>query len=112
MTRFAAAFAAFACAAAVTLPTFAADLTPASTASAGGSQNLCGARNEIVTKLSSHYRELPTAVGMVDKNAVLEIFVSDNGTWTIIATGTDGNSCVLSSGEGWQSTTMVAGKDA
>lgn len=109
MTRLAAAFAAFACAAAASLPVSAADLTQAST---GTSQNLCGARNEIVTKLSSHYRELPTAVGMVDKNAVLEIFVSDNGTWTIIATGTDGNSCVLSSGEGWQSTTMVAGKDA
>lgn len=81
-------------------------------AAAADSQNLCGARVDIVSKLSSHYKEQPTAVGMVDKNAVLEIFVSNDGTWTIIATGTDGNSCVLSSGEGWESTPLMAGKDA
>jgi hypothetical protein len=105
MPRFALAFAAVATLGFASVPAFA-------PAFADEAQNLCGARNEIVTKLSSHYQEQPTAVGMVDKNAVLEVFVSDNGTWTIIATGTDGNSCVLSSGEGWQSTTLVAGKDA
>ena len=78
----------------------------------GGAPSLCGTRNAIVSKLAEHYQEAPQAVGVVDKDAVLEVFVSNNGTWTILATGTDGNSCVLSSGEGWQSTTMVAGKDA
>lgn len=77
-----------------------------------GSPSLCGTRNAIVSKLAEHYQEAPQAVGVVDKDAVLEVFVSNNGTWTILATGTDGNSCVLSSGEGWQSTTFVAGKDA
>lgn len=81
-------------------------------AAAADNQNLCGARIDIVQKLSTHYKEQPAAVGMVDKNAVLEIFVSNDGTWTIIATGTDGKSCVLSSGEGWESTSLVRGKDA
>lgn len=80
--------------------------------SASAQENLCGSRMDIVSKLSEHYKEVPAAVGMVDKNAVLEVFVSNNGTWTILATGTDGNSCVLSSGEGWESTTFVVGKDA
>lgn len=101
MSRIAIAFAAFASLVAAVAP-----------ASAADGQNLCGARVDIVSKLSSHYKELPAAVGMVDKNAVLEIFVSNDGTWTIIATGTDGNSCVLSSGEGWESTNLAAGKDA
>ncbi|MBE7184605.1 MAG: hypothetical protein INR68_09390 [Methylobacterium mesophilicum] len=79
---------------------------------APAAENLCGARVEIVSKLSQNYKEQPSAVGMVDKNAVLEVFVSDSGTWTIIATGTDGNSCVLSSGDGWQAKNFVAGKDA
>ena len=100
MSRIALAFAATASLAAIAIP------------AGAQAENLCGARTEIVSKLSAHYKEIPTAVGMVDKNAVLEIFVSDNGTWTIIATGTDGNSCVLSSGEGWQSTSLVRGKDA
>jgi hypothetical protein len=72
----------------------------------------CGNRNDIVQKLNQEFKENPAAVGVVDRDAVLEIFVSDNGTWTIIATGTDGNSCVLSAGEAWESTTFVKGKDA
>ena len=103
MTRIALGLAAIASAAAAFLP---------ASASAQDATNLCGARVEIVSKLSQHYKEQPSAVGMVDKNAVLEVFVSDTGTWTIIATGTDGNSCVLSSGEGWQATNFVLGKDA
>ncbi|HEV7415209.1 hypothetical protein [Tianweitania sediminis] len=74
--------------------------------------NTCAARNEIVQKLSDQFKEAPQAVGVVDKSAVLEVFVSDAGTWTIIATGTDGNSCILSAGEGWQSTNFVAGRNA
>jgi hypothetical protein len=63
----------------------------------------------MVAKLSKHFKEIPAALGVVDERAVLEVFVSDSGTWTILATGTDGKSCVISSGEGWQSTTVVAG---
>ena len=73
---------------------------------------LCGNRDEIVRSLTEQFKEVPQAVGVVDSNAVLEIFVSAAGTWTIIATGTDGNSCLVSSGEGWDSRTMVAGYDA
>lgn len=77
-----------------------------------GEGALCGNRDEIVRSLTEQFKESAQAVGVVDKNAVLEIFVSPAGTWTIIATGTDGNSCLVSSGEGWDSKTMVAGYDA
>ena len=43
---------------------------------------------------------------------MVEIFVSDNGTWTILATGTDGKSCVLSAGEGWQINVAALGEGA
>lgn len=78
-------------------------------ASANGA--LCGKRAEIVRSLGDQFHEKQQAVGVVDRNAILEIFVSAGGTWTIIATGTDGNSCLVSSGEGWDSTTMMAGAD-
>lgn len=73
---------------------------------------LCGNRNEIVKSLDAQFNEKRQAVGVVDKNAVLEIFVSDGGSWTILATGTDGNACLVSSGEGWDSKSMVIGVDA
>ena len=72
----------------------------------------CGARDEIVKKLSEEFKEAPQSVGVVNKDAVVEVFVSENGTWTIIASGTDGQSCVVSSGESWESSSMAAGEDA
>lgn len=74
--------------------------------------NMCSDRTHIVSELEQQFNENVTAVGMVDQNAVVEIFVSDSGSWTILATGTDGKSCIISAGEGWESTQMVRGTDA
>lgn len=63
--------------------------------------NLCGERNQMVRDLDREFREQPLASGLVDKDAVMEIFVSPGGTWTILATGTDGLSCVMAVGEGF-----------
>lgn len=63
--------------------------------------NLCGDRNQMVRDLDREFHELPLATGLVDKDAVMEIFVSPGGTWTILATGTDGLSCVMAVGEGF-----------
>jgi hypothetical protein len=71
----------------------------------------CGQRADIVSKLGQLFHESSMATGVVNQNAVIEIFVSDRGTWTILATGTDGQSCVVSSGENWESNTMVIGQD-
>ena len=68
----------------------------------------CAERGELVKRLSDEYKENPQAMGIINANAVVEIFVSDKGTWTIIATGTDGKSCVLSAGEGWESTMLAS----
>jgi hypothetical protein len=74
--------------------------------------SMCGKRDQVVNELSKQYDESPMAVGMVDRNAVVEIFVSETGSWTILATGTDGMSCIVSAGEGFESTTRVRGMDA
>ncbi len=65
------------------------------------SLNLCGQREQMVRDLDREFREQPLASGLVDQNAVMEIFVSPGGTWTILATGTDGLSCVMAVGEGF-----------
>jgi hypothetical protein len=64
-------------------------------------QNQCAARNEMIQQLDAQFSEKPAAIGQVDEQSVVEIFVSDQGTWTILVTGTDGGTCVLASGEGW-----------
>jgi hypothetical protein len=63
---------------------------------------LCAERGELVKSLAAKFEENPAAVGIINGSAVIEVFVSEKGSWTILATGTDGKSCVLSAGEGWE----------
>ena len=71
----------------------------------------CGPRADIVAKLAQEFHEDQQAVGFVNENAVLEVFVSGSGTWTIIATSTDGKSCLISAGQDWESPSFVKGLD-
>lgn len=71
----------------------------------------CGPRDEIVAQLGSVFQEAPSGMGLIDPTAVVEVFVSESGTFTILASGTDGTSCILASGEGWDGATLVAGRD-
>ena len=80
-------------------------------ASAQEAQEACAPRAEIVAKLDHDFKEKQQAVGLVNDQAVLEVFVSGSGTWTIIATGTDGSSCVLSAGKDWEASNFVQGLD-
>jgi hypothetical protein len=62
----------------------------------------CADRNNVVDTLDSQYKESPRAIGLVSKEAVLEIFVSDSGTWTVVVTDPKGVSCVLAAGQSWE----------
>lgn len=68
----------------------------------------CGPHEAVVKSLAEHYREKAQSVGMIDSTTLLEVFVSDAGTWTIVVTDTSGRSCVLSAGEGWDNNTVIA----
>jgi hypothetical protein len=74
--------------------------------------DFCASRAELVQSLSDKYEESPTAVGQIDGTAVIEVFVSDKGSWTILATGTDGRSCVVSAGEGFELNLAALGDGA
>lgn len=73
--------------------------------------SMCGEREQMVQDLEHQFSETPMAVGQVDGQAIVEILVSETGSWTILATGTDGRSCIVSAGEGFESTTLVRGLD-
>ncbi|UVK39980.1 hypothetical protein LHFGNBLO_001398 [Mesorhizobium sp. AR10] len=80
----------------------------ASLAGPAGAASQCAARTDMVKALGERFHEQVTALGLVNPNVVLEVFVSDQGTWTILATDTRGQSCVVSAGEGWQSEITTA----
>jgi hypothetical protein len=62
----------------------------------------CAPHADLVTILDQTFDEHQQGYGLIEPRAVLEIYASEKGGWTIIATGTDGISCVLAVGLGWE----------
>ncbi len=66
-------------------------------------QNVCASRDVLVSSLLKDYSETPTALGMSDNGAVIEVLSTrDGATWTILMTTPDGQSCVVATGEAWE----------
>lgn len=93
---------AFCAVAFLTAPGFAQDAAPPES---------CAPRDEIVGKLKADFKENQEAVGQVNDQAVIELYVSGRGTWTLIASGTDGTSCIVSAGKDWEGQNFVKGFD-
>ena len=62
----------------------------------------CGKRTDVVRMLRDNFGEGPIGHGLANTGAVAEVFISANGTWTIVTTTPNGLSCLIGSGESWQ----------
>ena len=84
----------------------------AAAATPASATGFCAERGELVKSLADKFKENPAAVGQINGDAVIEVFVSEQGSWTILATGTDGKSCVLSAGEDFEINVALLGEGA
>ncbi len=71
-------------------------------ASPAMAQMVCSDRDKFLKHLNDGYSEAPVAMGLASNGSVLEVLASGKGTWTIILTMPDGQSCVVASGEAWE----------
>lgn len=62
---------------------------------------VCLPRDVMVERLANRYAEMQIGAGLVNGNAVVELFASETGTWTLIGTTSEGESCGLASGTDW-----------
>ncbi len=62
----------------------------------------CGDRSMIVERLDTGYSEKPVAMGLSVNGAIVEVFASQNGSFTIVTTRPSGLSCILVTGESWE----------
>ncbi len=62
----------------------------------------CGDRAKVIGLLAKRYGEVPRAMGLASQSGVLEIYVSEKGSWTILMTTTKGRSCMIAVGENWE----------
>lgn len=76
----------------------------------------CAARAAVVDRLADGYGETRQSVGLGTNNAVVEVFASDKtGTWTITVTVPGGLTCLIASGQSFESLAEalpVPGNDA
>ncbi|MGB0671509.1 MAG: hypothetical protein ACPGNT_08435 [Rhodospirillales bacterium] len=69
---------------------------------------ICGNYKEVVASLRDGYSEKPVSMGLgVDGNMV-EVFASAKGSFTIVVTQPNGQSCVLAAGQNWENTARAA----
>ncbi len=72
---------------------------PATSASA---EQVCGERTNMMTKLGEKFAEAPIAMGLTSAGAVIEVLTSPAGSWTFLITYPTGQSCMVASGENWE----------
>ncbi|MEM7060308.1 MAG: hypothetical protein AAF557_22235 [Pseudomonadota bacterium] len=67
-------------------------------------QSSCGKRDEVTQKLERKFGELQRGTGVVSSRRILELWQSNDGSWTILMTRPDGVTCIMAAGEFWRKT--------
>jgi hypothetical protein len=68
----------------------------------------CAKHNQMVGLLSKKYSESPVAMGTVNDDRFMQLFVSRKGSWTILVTKTDGEACIIAAGQNWEKVPALA----
>lgn len=71
----------------------------------------CLKHDDIVERLKGKFQEKQLGYGLIGDKAIMEIFASEKGSWTIIITRSNGISCVVAAGTDWEKTIEVAGNE-
>jgi hypothetical protein len=71
-------------------------------------QSICGERSRFIERLQEQYRESLNAVGLAADGTLVEVMTSEKGSWTIMITRADGVSCIVATGEAWESVPKLA----
>jgi len=72
---------------------------------------LCGDRHQILERPEQAHEETPQALGLSGDGGVVEVLVSPEGGWTMLVTYPRRPTCVVATGEAWQ-TLQLTGQPA
>ena len=68
----------------------------------------CGPRAGIAAALARNHAETPVSRGVSARGALVEVFASARGTWTLVVTVPGGPSCLIAAGEDWEAIERIA----
>lgn len=61
----------------------------------------CAPREVLVKFLAENFNETRIGMGLSTSGAMVELFESKSGTWTILVTGPGGPTCSVAAGHSW-----------
>ncbi len=72
----------------------------------------CSEHKTVLGQFASTYKEAPVAGGLTRDGHLLQVLSSgDTGTWTIVLSKPDGETCVVMAGEAWHKVKPKLGPD-
>jgi hypothetical protein len=82
------------------------------TTAASAQYQYCVEHGDLVAHLTEKFQERQVAFGLIGHMAIMEVFVAETGSWTIIVTDVAGRSCIVAAGEHWENVVIPADQDA
>ncbi len=79
-------------------------------ATTGANASICGTRPDIIGQLAARYDEAPLGAGLIHNSGLVEVWVSEAGTFSVIVTSTQGRTCIIAAGHSWQERKAPAGE--
>jgi len=71
---------------------------------------VCGARGALKAGLTGQHSEVVAGRGKAGQGKLMvELYTSGSGTWTVLATTPEGQSCILAAGQNWAPIKQVFG---
>ena len=64
----------------------------------------CAEHDAVATALSRQFSEQPHAIGLAQDATVMELYASPAGTWTLTVTLPTGMTCLVASGDNFETT--------
>ena len=76
-------------------------------------QRVCTSHEAATTQLEKQVNERVAGRGLANRGkAMIELFVSEKGSWTVVISDPKGRSCVLATGDNWQQVPLLVGDPA
>ena len=63
---------------------------------------MCGPHKKIEKLLTDRYQESTHGVGLVSDRGIVQLYISDKGTWSIVMTTAAGSTCIIAAGHAWE----------
>ena len=80
-------------------------------ASTAADAAVCMQHKTLVSYLTERFDETPRALGLVASRNVMEVYVSEKGTWTIVMTTAQGIACIVAAGDTWEEVKVALNED-